>query len=65
MISLLSKLNLSTDTASVASRQGTARNIVDSAVMRLQPRSHTCNDAAIDVLNILRRLWMRLSCEST
>ena len=34
-------------TASVASRQTTARNIADSAVTWLQPRSNTCKDAAI------------------
>ena len=44
---LLSEHYYSDDTASVASRQATARNIVDSVVTRLQPRSNTCNDAAV------------------
>ena len=44
---LLSKFKYSADTASVASRQETARNVADSAVTRLKPRSNTHDDAAI------------------
>ena len=46
-VSLLSKFKYSADTASVASRHATARNIADSAVTRPQPRSNTRDDAAI------------------
>ena len=45
--SLPSKINYSADTASVASSRSTARNIADSAVTWLQPRSNTCDDAAV------------------
>ena len=44
---ILSKINYSTNMASVASRQAIARNIADSAVTWLQPRSNTCNDATV------------------
>ena len=47
MILLFGKINYSADTASVASRQATARNVADSAVTRLQPRSKKRNDEAI------------------
>ena len=46
-VSLLSKISYSADTASVASRQATARNIADAAVTWLQPRSNMRNDAAV------------------
>ena len=46
-VSLLSKIDCSPDTASVAMRKATAQNITDSARTWLQPRSNTCNDAAV------------------
>ena len=65
MDSFLDKMNYSAETASGASRQASARNIADSAVTWLQPRSNMDNDAPVVRDHVTFRVIFRVTFRVT